>query len=79
MQASFYVVYLEHIGISGTIIGVLLGVAEGFGMFGAGIAGRIERALKPHWTLLLFHGLSLLFVFITPRSEEHTSELQSQR
>ena len=66
VQGSFYIVYLEHIGISGTMIGVLMGVSEGFGMFGSGIAGRIERALKPHWTLILFHALAIFFVCVTP-------------
>lgn len=66
IQGSFYVVYLDNIGISGTAIGILLAVGESFGMFGAGIAGWIERKLTPHWTLLLFHTLSLVFVCITP-------------
>jgi MFS family permease len=63
---SFYVVYLEGIGISGGVIGILLAMGEAFGMFGAGIAGWLEKKLTPHWTLLLAHTLSLVFVCITP-------------
>jgi sugar phosphate permease len=66
IQASFYVVYLEKIGLNGILIGTLIGVGEGFGMFGAGVAGWIEKRLKPHWTLNLFVALSLFTVCITP-------------
>ncbi len=66
VQSSFYLVYLNQIGISGTVIGILLGLAEGFGIFGAGIAGWIERKLKAHWTLILFHALAVFFVCIAP-------------
>lgn len=66
MQGSFYVVYLENIGFSGLFIGTLIGIGEGFGLFGAGIAGWLERRLKPHWTLILFVAASIFFVAITP-------------
>jgi MFS family permease len=66
IQASFYVVYLEKIGLNGILIGTLIGIGEGFGMFGAGVAGWIEKRLKPHWTLNLFVALSLFTVCITP-------------
>jgi MFS family permease len=66
MQSSFYVVYLEQIGITGTMIGVLLGLSEGFAMFGAGVAGKIERALKPDWTMIIFHAGAIVAVAITP-------------
>lgn len=66
VHSSFYLVYLDDIGISGTMIGVLIGLGEGAGIFGATIAGRIERALKPHWTLLLFHVIAVVAVCITP-------------
>jgi predicted MFS family arabinose efflux permease len=66
INGSFYVVYLEGIGISGTTIGVLLGIGEGFGMFGASTAAWLERKLTPHWTMLIFHTLSLFCVVVTP-------------
>jgi MFS family permease len=66
IQASFYVVYLETIGFNGIIIGTLIGIGEGFGLFGAGIAGWLEKRLKPHWTLIMFVAFSLISVCITP-------------
>lgn len=66
IQASFYVVYLEKIGFNGIIIGTLIGIGEGFGLFGAGIAGWLEKRLKPHWTLILFVAASVFSVCITP-------------
>lgn len=66
IQASFYVVYLEKIGLSGIVIGTLIGIGEGFGMFGAGVAGWIEKRLKPHWTLILFIAISVAAVCVTP-------------
>jgi MFS family permease len=66
IQSSFYVVYLEKIGFTGIIIGTLIGIGEGFGLFGAGIAGWFEKRLKPHWTLVMFTAFSLISVCITP-------------
>lgn len=66
IQSSFYVVYLEKIGLNGLIIGTLIGIGEGFGLFGASIAGWLEKRLKPHWTLILFVVFSLISVCITP-------------
>jgi MFS family permease len=66
MQGSFYVVYLQNMGFSGVFIGTLIGIGEGFGMFGAGIAGWLERSFKPHWILILFVAASIFFVAITP-------------
>jgi MFS family permease len=66
IQSSFYVVYLEKLGLNGLIIGTLIGIGEGFGMFGAGIAGWLEKRMKPHWTLILFVVFSVGSVCITP-------------
>jgi predicted MFS family arabinose efflux permease len=66
IQGSFYVVYLQGIGITGTLIGVLMAVGDAFGLFGAGVAGWIEKKLRPHWTALLFIAMSIAFVSITP-------------
>jgi predicted MFS family arabinose efflux permease len=66
VHSSFYLVYLDDIGITGTMIGILVGLGEGAGIFGASIAGKIERALKPHWTLIVFHAVAVIAVCITP-------------
>ncbi|HTI86435.1 MAG TPA: MFS transporter [Alphaproteobacteria bacterium] len=75
IQSSFYVVYLENIGLSGLFIGVLIGIGEGFGMFGAGVAGWIEKRLKPHWTLILFIAISVAAVCLTPMVSGFTALL----
>ena len=66
MQGSFYVVYLENIGFTGTLIGILIAVAEGGGVFGSTLAGPLERYLAPHWVLMINVVLSLFFISITP-------------
>ena len=66
MQGSIYVVYLENIGMTGTLIGILIAVAEGGGVFGTQAAAPMERVMKPHWVLLLNVGLSIFFIAITP-------------
>ncbi len=66
MQGSFYVVYLEGIGFSGTLIGILLAMSEGGGMFGSFIAKPMEKLMAPHWVLLIFIALSLFCIAITP-------------
>ena len=66
IQTSFYIVYLKEIGFLGTLIGVLIGVSEGAGMFGALMAGWWEKFFRPHWVLIGFAVVSLAFVSITP-------------
>lgn len=66
MQGSFYVVYLENIGLTGTLIGILIAVAEGGGVFGSTLAGPLERYLAPHWVLMINVVLSLFFISVTP-------------
>jgi MFS family permease len=66
MQGSFYVVYLENIGFTGTVIGILIAMSEGGGMFGTVFAGPMERIMAPHWVLLLHIVLSLFFIAVTP-------------
>ncbi len=66
MQGSFYVVYLESLGLTGTLIGILIAMSEGGGLFGTLFAGPMERIMAPHWILLLHVVLSLFFIAITP-------------
>jgi MFS family permease len=66
IQTSFYIVYLNEIGFLGTLIGVLIGVSEGAGIFGALMAGWWEKFFRPHWVLIGFVVVSLAFVSITP-------------
>lgn len=66
IQSSFYVVYLNNIGLSGTEIGILISISEGIGCFGTLAAGPMERFIRPHWVMLLFVVMSLFFITITP-------------
>jgi MFS family permease len=66
IQTSFYIVYLKEIGYLGTLIGLLVGISEGAGMFGALMAGWWEKFSRPHWVLIGFVAASLAFVSITP-------------
>lgn len=66
IQGSFYVVYLEGIGISATMIGVLLTVSGVFGMAGSLTVAPLLRFQRAHWFLLWTAIVSLVFVVITP-------------
>ncbi|MFT5540792.1 MAG: MFS family permease, partial [Alphaproteobacteria bacterium] len=66
IQTSFFIVYLKEIGYLGTLIGLLVGISEGAGMFGALMAGWWEKFFRPHWVLIGFVAISLAFVSITP-------------
>ncbi len=66
IQTSFYVVYLNEIGLVGTTIGLLIATSEVGGLFGASMAGWWERFIRPHWVFILFATLSITFVSIPP-------------
>ncbi len=66
IQTSFYVVYLDGIGFTGTLIGVLIAASEFAGSFGALLAGPMVKIMRPHWVLLLFAAASIFFISITP-------------
>jgi MFS family permease len=66
IQTSFYVVYLDGIGLTGTLIGILIAASEFTGSFGALLAGPMVKIMRPHWVLLLFTAASLFFISITP-------------
>jgi predicted MFS family arabinose efflux permease len=66
IQGSFYVVYLEGIGISATMIGVLLTVSGVFGLAGSLGVAPLLRFQRAHWFLLWTVIVSLVFVVITP-------------
>ncbi len=66
VQSSFYPVYLESIGISGTLIGILVGVASLISGPAALLTAPAVRALRPHWLLLSSIGIGIVFICITP-------------
>jgi predicted MFS family arabinose efflux permease len=66
MQNSFYVVYLEGIGISGTAIGLLFTAAAVVGAVGALSVGRLSRIFDPVWLLLFAVTATVVIMTITP-------------
>ncbi len=65
MQASFYVVYLENIGLTGTKMGVLMGCAN-FVASPAALLNPPARLIKPAWLMVFATIGSILFMTITP-------------
>ena len=66
IQASFYVVYLEGVGYTGTMIGFALGAAGALGFAGAISIGPLSRLVRPYWLLLSAVACSVIGVAITP-------------
>jgi len=66
IQLSFYVVYLDSIGLSGTIIGVLVAASSILGGVGALSAGWLARTFTAYWVLVLSICFSIIMVVITP-------------
>lgn len=66
MQSSFYVVYLESVGYTGTAIGLLLGAAGFLGFGGSLAAGPLSKVVRPYWLLIGSVVCTILFVAVTP-------------
>lgn len=65
MQNSFYVVYLESIGLTGTAIGILIGCAN-FVASPASLITPPKRFINPAWLMVNATIASVLFMSITP-------------
>lgn len=66
IRSSFYVVYLDQIGLTGTAIGFLVGSAEIVGAAGALSVGWLARRFTPHWLFLVVVVASVVLIMITP-------------
>lgn len=66
VQATFYIVWLEQIGIPGTLIGILVSVSAMAAGFGSLIATRLTRYIKPFWLLFIVVWTAILLISITP-------------
>ncbi|MCZ6638235.1 MAG: MFS transporter [Alphaproteobacteria bacterium] len=66
IQSSFYIVYLENIGLTGTAIGLLLSSFLVASAFGALTTGPLMRIFNPFWLLIATVALSTVFIAITP-------------
>jgi MFS family permease len=66
MHGSFYVVYLEGIDLSGTLIGVLLAVGSLVGFAGAISVAPLARRFSGHWLLIGAVAGGVLCIAVTP-------------
>ncbi|HEX2152234.1 MAG TPA: MFS transporter, partial [Stellaceae bacterium] len=66
VQFSLYIVYLDHIGLTGTVIGLLFAAIEVASGFGSLAAGRAMRWGDPQKTMLSGTVASILFICATP-------------
>jgi len=66
MQSSFYVVYLNQIGITGTAIGLLFSIAGLFGGVGSLSVGRLVRRIPQRALLLSAVAILVLMITLTP-------------
>lgn len=66
IQSSFYVVYLSDIGLTGTLIGILISFSQGMASLGTLSAGKRLRRFDLHWIMLITVSISLFLISITP-------------
>ncbi len=66
VQTSFYVVWLDGIGISGTAIGMLLGVSAAVAAPASLAIGPLSRRFGAHNLLLFMVAVSVVTISITP-------------
>ena len=66
IQASFYVVYLGEVGLSGTMIGTLVGLSEFFGVLGSLVAAPMERLVSARRLLIACILSSIAAIAVTP-------------
>ncbi len=69
VQSSFYTVYLQGIGLSGSLIGILIGFESLIGGPASLLTGVAVKAIRPHWLLLLSIGIAIVAISITPLLE----------
>ncbi len=66
IQSSFYVVWLNGIGIPGTLIGILLSMASVAAGVGPFLAAPLSRWISPYWLLWIVVLIAILLIIITP-------------
>jgi MFS family permease len=66
VQASFYVVYLQQIGVSGVGVGTLLGLSAAFSSVASLAVAPTLRYIHSHWLLMVMIAVSITTMAITP-------------
>ncbi len=66
IQSSLFVVYLNGIGMSGTLIGLLVAIAEVSGVAGSLLAARMERRMGAYTLVIVCILVTLTCIAATP-------------
>lgn len=66
IQGSFYVVYLDEVGLTATAIGALLATGAGMAAIGTLLAAPLTRWIQGGWLLLLCSLVSVVAIAVTP-------------
>ncbi|MCZ6742543.1 MAG: MFS transporter [Alphaproteobacteria bacterium] len=66
IQGTFYVVWLDQAGRSGTLIGALISIANLAAGIGALFAASLARVFKAYWLLWFVVWASIVLICITP-------------
>lgn len=66
IQNSIYIVYMDEIGMTGTLIGILFAAVEVTSGLGSLLGGRAMRWMEPQWTLVIFTTLAIALIAATP-------------
>ncbi|MFB3054502.1 MAG: MFS transporter [Alphaproteobacteria bacterium] len=66
IQGTFYVVWLDQVGIPGTLIGALISIANLAAGIGALFAASLARVFKAYWLLWFVVWASIVLICITP-------------
>ena len=68
IQSSLFVVYLREVGMSGTLIGLLVAIVELSGVFGSLAATAAQRRMHPNRLVVLCTAVSIAAICLTPLS-----------
>lgn len=66
IQSSLFVVYLDEVGMSGTLIGLLVSIAELSGVFGSLAASAAQRRVHANRLVIVCTVMSIMAICITP-------------
>ncbi len=66
VQGSIYVVYLDEIGLTGTLIGILFSAIEGASAIGSLLAGRVAQRFSAYFLMVVTTGIAIVLINITP-------------
>lgn len=75
VQHTFYIVWIEQTGISGTLIGVLLSAWAVLGSISALTVGRLSRLVADYWLVIVAVTAQIVLISITPLLSNYTQLL----